>query len=60
MCKMYPRNQVAGGKGRMRGIAAGPSGNCLCPNCGMVVSHQRAIPCTVQKCPKCGSNMLRE
>jgi ferredoxin len=48
-----------GGRGRMGGFAAGPSGNCACPNCGYKISHQRGQPCYQMKCPKCGSPMTR-
>ena len=50
------------GRGRMCGNqpGAGPSGNCLCPNCGAKVAHQAGKPCYEQICPKCGSQMMRE
>jgi len=48
------------GKGRMKGFALGPGGNCICPNCGTKAAHYRGIPCLEQKCPKCGSQMTRE
>ncbi len=51
--------RTAGGRGRMGGIAAGPNGECICPKCGATVLHQIGIPCTQQKCPKCGSRMTR-
>lgn len=47
------------GRGRTGGFAAGPSGNCICPNCGYTISHVRGIPCFQQTCPKCGSRMTR-
>jgi len=47
--------------GRMGGAsAAGPSGYCVCPQCGKREPHQRGVPCFEQKCPKCGSAMARE
>ncbi|MCK9484779.1 MAG: hypothetical protein M0R34_10495 [Candidatus Marinimicrobia bacterium] len=47
--------------GRMGGeSAAGPSGNCVCPQCGHKEPHQRGIPCFEQKCPQCGAAMARE
>ena len=49
-----------GGRGRMGGFAAGPGGYCVCPKCGYKVEHQVGIPCYQQKCPKCGSPMIRE
>jgi DNA-directed RNA polymerase subunit RPC12/RpoP len=49
------------GPGRMGGSkAAGPGGNCVCPNCGHKVSHQVGKPCYEVQCPKCGTNMTRE
>jgi hypothetical protein len=49
------------GRGRMGGSqAAGPDGNCVCPNCGEKVKHVAGKPCYNQKCPKCGTQMLRE
>ncbi len=49
-----------GGRGRMGGPrAAGPVGNCVCPNCRAVVPHQRGVPCYQQACPKCGTKMTR-
>ena len=49
-----------GGRGRMGGFGAGPAGNCVCPQCGNKVSHQRGQPCNQIKCPKCGTIMTRE
>jgi uncharacterized protein len=48
-----------GGKGRIGGFAAGPQGDCICLKCGYKQKHQRAIPCTSMKCPKCSSPMTR-
>lgn len=49
------------GPGRMGGNkAAGPGGNCVCPNCGHKTPHQRGRPCYDVACPKCGTNMVRE
>jgi len=45
--------------GRMGGRGAGPGGDCICPNCGNSVPHERGIPCTQMKCPKCGTAMTR-
>ena len=47
------------GRGRMGGLAAGPSGNCVCPKCGHKVPHERGVACYKTKCPKCGSEMTR-
>ncbi len=47
--------------GRMGGgSAAGPSGKCICPQCGHKEPHQRGMPCFEQKCPQCGAAMARE
>jgi hypothetical protein len=48
-----------GGRGRMGGFAAGPSGSCRCPKCGYTMPHTRGLPCYQQTCPKCGSMMTR-
>jgi len=50
-----------GGGGRMGGNrpGAGPSGECVCPNCGARLSHQVGTPCYNLSCPKCGAKMLR-
>jgi len=51
---------VQGGRGRMGGpMAAGPSGNCICPKCGYSELHQRGLPCNQKQCPKCGNIMIR-
>ncbi len=48
------------GQGRMGGpSAAGPAGNCICPDCGYKATHARGRPCNQTKCPKCGSPMTR-
>ncbi|MBN2019574.1 MAG: hypothetical protein JW749_05050 [Sedimentisphaerales bacterium] len=50
-----------GGRGQMGGpFAAGPGGNCVCPNCGTKVPHATGSPCSQLSCPKCGSRMTRE
>jgi len=57
------RGQGQGGQGagRMGGpFAAGPSGYCICPQCGQKEPHERAVPCIARKCPKCGATMARE
>ncbi|MGV9171327.1 MAG: hypothetical protein ACOC44_14685 [Promethearchaeia archaeon] len=49
-----------GGRGRQGGPkAAGPGGECVCPQCGEVVQHQVGVPCNQQNCPKCGARMVR-
>lgn len=58
------------GRGRGRGFRGGrgrggfgpemPPTNCICPNCGMIIPHQPAVPCFRKKCPRCGSPMTRQ
>ena len=55
-----------GGRGFRGGIGGGglrqggfPT-NCVCPNCGMIATHQRRVPCFQTKCPRCGSPMTRQ
>ncbi len=48
------------GQGRGGGFAAGPGGNCICPNCGEKIAHNLGTPCYEQQCPKCGTAMTRE
>jgi hypothetical protein len=56
---MTGRGTGAGGRGRMGGRGLGPEGECLCPQCGERAPHERGIPCYEQKCPKCGTAMVR-
>jgi hypothetical protein len=49
-----------GGRGRQSGgFGLGPSGECICPQCGTRIPHQQGVPCYEQRCPKCGSSMVR-
>jgi len=58
---MGPPSDGGRGGGRMRGpLAAGPGGNCMCPNCGHKVPHVAGQPCNQRSCPKCGTAMVRE
>ena len=43
------------GRGRFRG----PPAECVCPNCGFRMPHQRGIPCSQHICPRCGTRMVR-
>ena len=33
---------------------------CICPNCGYKAGHERGLPCSSVKCPKCGALMRGE
>jgi hypothetical protein len=33
---------------------------CICPRCGAKKIHRKGIPCQMEKCPICGSKMIRE
>ncbi len=54
------RGQGQGPGRKGGGKAAGPGGDCICPNCGNRVPHQVGKPCYERKCPKCGTSMTRE
>lgn len=55
-----PGTGRSGGGGRMGGFGMGAGGNCICPNCGTKVAHQRGVPCYQVKCTNCGQPMTRE
>ncbi|MGB9750378.1 MAG: ferredoxin [Caldisericia bacterium] len=38
----------------------GPIGFCICPKCGYKKPHIPGIPCRDEKCPNCGSILVRE
>ncbi len=45
-------------KGAARGMGGG--GFCICPKCNEKIPHKAGMPCKEEKCPKCGSRMMRE
>ena len=47
-------------RGRNRGGAYGPGGDCVCVKCGAKIPHRKGEKCTKEKCPKCGHPMVRE
>lgn len=52
----------AAGRGRGGGNrpGSGPGGNCVCPKCGAVTTHQRGVPCAQISCPECGEPMIKQ
>ena len=38
----------------------GPEGYCICPKCNYKIKHERGVPCSTIKCPKCNLNLTRE
>ncbi len=48
-------------KGEIKEAAGrGPGGNCVCKKCGYTTSHERGVPCSSLKCPKCKIPLQRE
>jgi len=52
------------GKGRFEDTikeaqGKGPEGYCICPKCGYKIKHERGVPCSTFKCPKCKINLTR-
>jgi hypothetical protein len=47
-------------QGRRGGGSLGIGGNCVCPSCGTVITHQVGTPCSSIKCPKCNTIMARQ
>jgi predicted Fe-Mo cluster-binding NifX family protein len=53
-------NRPGRGSGRMGGpMAGGPGGACVCPMCGHREPHERGVPCSSKRCPKCGAALTR-
>jgi hypothetical protein len=46
------------GSGRGRGM--GPSGDCICVKCGYSSPKKAGVPCLDERCPKCGTALVRE
>jgi len=38
----------------------GPEGYCICLKCNYKIKHERGVPCSTIKCPKCNINLTRE
>ena len=48
------------GQGRRGGGGIGIGGNCVCPSCGAIATHQVGVPCNSIKSPKWGAKMVRQ
>lgn len=48
------------GGGKASGQGLGATGICACPKCGFEKSHRRGVPCMEERCPNCGSVLLRK
>jgi len=40
-------------------FVSGSGGNCVCPECGYGIAHERGQPCYQKYCPKCGMVLIR-
>jgi hypothetical protein len=45
---------------RPEGYGMGPWGGCVCPRCCAHVAHRPGVPCLEERCPLCGTTMVRE
>jgi hypothetical protein len=43
-----------------RGAGMGAAGACICPSCGRRQAHQPGLPCIDERCPNCGTALVRE
>lgn len=41
-------------------FAAGPGGNCVCPQCDYKISHTPGQPCNQLTCPQCNIVLTRK
>ena len=48
------------GRGRGHQAGLGPEGICFCPKCGFRKPHVAGLPCQEERCPQCGSVLIRE
>lgn len=48
-------------KEEIKGAAGkGPDGECVCPQCGYKVSHERGVPCSNLQCCNCKTSLQRK
>ncbi|MCL5278163.1 MAG: DUF134 domain-containing protein [Deltaproteobacteria bacterium] len=57
--------RIEGGNVEMRTFGGvrggmGAGGFCVCPQCNEKIPHRAGVPCKEEKCPKCGTSMMRE
>ncbi|MDD5606626.1 MAG: cation diffusion facilitator family transporter [Candidatus Pacebacteria bacterium] len=38
----------------------GPGGYCICSQCGYEIVHEKGVPCSTLRCPKCQINLIRK
>ncbi|MGB4704132.1 MAG: ferredoxin [Candidatus Saccharicenans sp.] len=48
------------GQHRVQRLGLGPFGFCLCPKCGHRQPHRPGVPCREERCPNCGTALVRE
>ncbi len=53
------RKDPEAGPAALRG-AGGPGGLCVCPECAATLPHERGIPCSQLRCPRCSAAMTRK
>jgi len=46
--------------GHRHRLGLGPEGFCFCPKCGFRKRHVAGVPCIEERCPHCGSSLIRE
>ncbi len=52
-------NALSRGRGGGNKPGSGPSGRCVCPNCGYSSKHKVGQRCMDINCPKCGTPMIK-
>ena len=57
--------RIQGGNIEMHGFRDARNGTdaagfCVCPKCNERAPHRAGVPCKEERCPKCGTRMMRE